>query len=556
MESRTDQPVKEVVYSIIGGGASSVCTLVSLVDAFKENPLAFKDKKINVLIFEKTSHKIGTGLPYQQDQASSNLMNDSANYISVKGYADPLHFMNWVKENVQKWGPQFPDIAKIVQSEQINPSGFFLPRCIVGQYVEDMYERTMKDVANIKNISVQIVRKEVKTITNVNPKESKVVTVDGSEYISDFIQFATGNQPNILYENLNGTPRYIPYHYLHEDKLTQILKTNTKKDLKILIIGTRLAGIDAAVLVQDQLSKNGNAPSYHVTITSRDGVLPMVRAPPLPGQIATLKYLNKEYINQIIAKNGDSFPLQEFRTLLEDQLTDVFKIKTTIEDLLASSKEGKQIEALKKELEMMSSGDAPWFMLRSGLLETLDNIWMKVKPQEKVQFLMMYLTPLLRIINAFPLTNVKTLIEMDSNQRLAVKGGLLKIDYSQSSNTYIAYFKASTSNTSGHTQEFDMVINACGVAHDVKSISTFYKDLSEKDLVNFTPFGSLDIDPTCFRMRSKVTDRIYAVGPPIFGGRLVVNIFIGIGTQTQLIVRDIMAKLQEEQSKTKELPKL
>lgn len=107
-------------------------------------------------------------------------MNDSANYISVKGYDDPLHFMRWVKDNVGKWGPSFPSIAKVVQTEEINPSGFFLPRSIVGQYIEDVYETTIKEIEQIKNLAVQVIRKEVQTVKNLNSKENTILTTDGS----------------------------------------------------------------------------------------------------------------------------------------------------------------------------------------------------------------------------------------------------------------------------------------------------------------------------------------------------------------------------------------
>jgi uncharacterized NAD(P)/FAD-binding protein YdhS len=68
----------------------------------------------------------------------------------------------------------------------------------------------------------------------------------------------------------------------------------------VLILGTRLAGVDACVLAEHWLSSNPNTPGFTITLASKDGVLPMVRAPPKSGQLTELKYLNKTHIQGVI----------------------------------------------------------------------------------------------------------------------------------------------------------------------------------------------------------------------------------------------------------------
>jgi len=75
----------------------------------------------------------------------------------------------------------------------------------------------------------------------------------------------------------------------------------------------------------------------------------------------------------------------------------------TASDLLIPAKEGKQLEVLRKEVAVMQQGDAPWYHLRSAMLENVDLIWAHLPPQERMPFIQKYFNSVLRIINAFPL---------------------------------------------------------------------------------------------------------------------------------------------------------
>jgi uncharacterized NAD(P)/FAD-binding protein YdhS len=55
-----------------------------------------------------------------------------------------------------------------------------------------------------------------------------------------------------------------------------------KYGLRVLVLGTRLAGIDGAVLIHNLIKENPAIKGFKITLASREGVIPMVRVPPKP----------------------------------------------------------------------------------------------------------------------------------------------------------------------------------------------------------------------------------------------------------------------------------
>jgi uncharacterized NAD(P)/FAD-binding protein YdhS len=110
--------------------------VISLVDAYKRSASVFRGSRLHIRIFERDPAALATGLPYSLTQSPLNIMNDSANYMSVRGYEDPQHFMRWLKDNqTSRWGSLCPEVPLGLSG--INPNGFFLPRLVVGMYLQD-----------------------------------------------------------------------------------------------------------------------------------------------------------------------------------------------------------------------------------------------------------------------------------------------------------------------------------------------------------------------------------------------------------------------------------
>lgn len=244
---------------------------------------------------------VGAGLPYQLTQSRSNIMNDSINYISVKGYDEPDHFMVWLEREKPRWGALFPEIASGFDLKKINPGGTFLPRIIVGMYLDDAYKECLRKIDNGGKplFMFQLIEKDVSDVRKEAGKDM-LIFADGTQAHSHFTVLATGNVENINYKELAGTPGYFAYHYRHEDAIRDYIAGYKKPEIKALILGTRLAGVDGTVLLNDFIKANPSIKSYKLTMTSREGVIPMVRVPPKPGSTGNLKYINTNNINAAI----------------------------------------------------------------------------------------------------------------------------------------------------------------------------------------------------------------------------------------------------------------
>ena len=323
-----------------------------------------------------------------------------------------------------------------------------MPRIVVGMYLDDTYKSLLNEIGELQNrgkpqIIFEVVSKEVSAV-DFDPKVGCDVlsfTDRCDPVTSNFTILATGNNDNQLYQELLGTPSYFPYHYRVEKDLETYLKAYKIQDLKVLVLGTRLSGIDGTVLAYNLLKGNQNVKNFKITMASRDGVLPMVRVPPIPGSSSTLKHLNSERITQEIKAQNGKISSSFFQQLFEQELSDAYGHPVTVGDLLQPSKEGRQLETLRLEVELMQKGNAPWYQLRSALLENIDLIWTYLPPQEKLPFIQKYFNSVLRIINAFPMQNAKNLLEYQKAGYLSVKGGLESVTFEKESGQYKATFK-------------------------------------------------------------------------------------------------------------------
>lgn len=100
-------------------------------------------------------------------------------------------------------------------------------------------------------------------------------------------------------------------------------------------------------------------------------------------------------------------------------------------------------------------------------------------------------------------------------------------------------------------EQYDIVINACGQSVDYRN-TKLYQNLDKSDTIDFTFFGSLDVNTKNLRVKSCKTDRIYACGPPTIGNHLIINFIRNIHEQAKAISKDIIARIL----KIDERPKL
>lgn len=71
-----------------------------------------------------------------------------------------------------------------------------------------------------------------------------------------------------------------------------------------MIIGTRLAAIDAVIFLNEHLAKNERIQDYKIHMASRTGMLPTCRGILRREDIQTFKYLGKDAILKAIEEHG------------------------------------------------------------------------------------------------------------------------------------------------------------------------------------------------------------------------------------------------------------
>lgn len=240
-------------------------------------------------------------------------MNGSINCISIKGSEDTDHFMRWLEAEKPRWGALFPKIASGFDLKNINPGGTFLPRIVVGMYLDDTFQQCLREIEHGGRplFTFDLVEGEVTDIQREQGIDV-LVLANGTRSRSNLTVLATGNTENVNYNELLGTSGYFPFHYRHENAIRKFISAHLSKELKVLILGTRLSGIDGAILLIDFIKQNPYISRHKVTLASRDGVIPMLRVPPKPGWNGILKHINPDNIKLKIEQTGGKLEASYF----------------------------------------------------------------------------------------------------------------------------------------------------------------------------------------------------------------------------------------------------
>lgn len=164
----------------------------------------------------------------------------------------------------------FPEIARDL--EKLTLSGSFLPRKLAGLYLDDSY-RELRELCAVEEVRGLVVNIEAEG------GQQKLTLKSGEVYHSHFTVLATGNLDNTLYQELLGYNGYFPYHYSDEAGIRALVKEWKSPELRVLVLGTRLGGIDATLFLRHLLKNHESVKHYRITMASRQAQLPMVRIP-------------------------------------------------------------------------------------------------------------------------------------------------------------------------------------------------------------------------------------------------------------------------------------
>ena len=126
---------------------------------------------------------------------------------------------------------------------------------------------------------------------------------------------------------------------------------------------------------------------------------------------------------------------------------------------------------------------------------SIDLYWRSFNDEEKEIFSRVYSGIVWKIIGSMPYHNAKSLLDLFEKDQLKIKPGLKSIKYNESNSKFRVLYDLG--NKLEDCQEYDMVLNAAGLTHDIRNSSELYKNLSASKLIEFNRFGSLDVDLNC-----------------------------------------------------------
>lgn len=118
-----------------------------------------------ITVFEKSpsTEPLGPGFAYNPKQNESNLINSALDYVSIYGGDDIEHFLKWLIKEKAKWGPQFPQILRVLETGKLSMTESYVPRKLAGLYMVDCWENSLIEAKSLP-MTVDIVREDVSDV--------------------------------------------------------------------------------------------------------------------------------------------------------------------------------------------------------------------------------------------------------------------------------------------------------------------------------------------------------------------------------------------------------
>jgi|GEM_PF-6574260 len=507
-------PSTELVeIAVVGGGSTGISFISQFLREIKHH--VHRDK-FSIKLFEP-SGTLGTGLAYSA-KSHALLLNSPASCFSIYP-EDQKHFLKWAQQHPEKWTRHFPEIREINEDT-------FVPRKLAGLYLSDAANQA-KNLANKYNIQYQVVEDEVVNIIETPaPLKTALLTKHKPlRYSADHIILCTGNCAPESYVALKKHPNY--FHTIHSDE--EKIKESIKSISSVLVIGTRLSAIDAALMLKDQ-NYHG-----HITMASRNGRLPSVKN---EFKIYNLKHLTTESIQRQM-RAYSALKIEHLVTLIEKEASDIYGSEISMDKIARYTHD--PVTTLKNDLETIRNGEALWQKIPAVFIELIEMYWSNFSIEEKKRYLRDYVGIMQRYTSAFPFVNAEKINGMLCDDQLTIKSGLREINYDDEKRRFVAHY---CGNDGIITHEyFDCVLNATGSGKNLtRSEASLYSNLLQSDSVSFNIFGGLDVSTQNFRVAAKKNFKaqMYAAGSPTFGSYFFTNYFYTSAKQSKTIVEDIL----------------
>ncbi|MGW4789928.1 FAD/NAD(P)-binding protein [Streptomyces sp. NPDC004230] len=272
--------------AMIGGGAA----VVSLLDNLLERA-EILGPDIELCVYEPSNLACGEAFGFDLDCALLNLPNDS---ISIR-LKDPHHFLRWLEVN--------RDYAR--NTETVAPSEAFSPRRVFGTYLKEHY-RHCREHATRFGWKITRYPETVTGLSDCSATDSILVRSTKAVRSYTHVVLAIGPGSAADPYRLKGASGFYSTPYPLIDTLPMI----TDPHAHVAIIGTGLTAVDTAIGL---LNLGHQGP---ITMASRRGILPEVRAPKRNQELARIASENLgDY-----AHEGQRLELNDVWKMVQDEL--------------------------------------------------------------------------------------------------------------------------------------------------------------------------------------------------------------------------------------------
>jgi uncharacterized NAD(P)/FAD-binding protein YdhS len=452
--------------AVIGNGTSAVALLASLETVF----CATTKRRLRIAVIG-CADNFGRGGSYPSD-AKCLIMNTPACDLSIFGN-DPNHFVDWL------------DVTH-AEGDGRN----FVQRGIFGDY---LFETGRALLTRGGHCLVE------GWATRIEYMGSHIAITgrDGLNVSARIVVLATG-VPN---------PGLVPGvppggEYFETPFPTVRLLNSIRRDADVLILGSSLSAIDAAIA----LHEGGHRGMLY--LASRSGRLPSVRA---PRPDCLLSHTRRE---ALLVRTRTADGGLGLRDILRFVRRDLHAAGLNWRDLFRSS-EPDTLESFRAR-RAEAEGEIRWLTTVNLLQGELDTIWARLRPDQLSLLVCRFVPDLLHKLAAIPMANACRLEAMLSAGTLAVSGGLRGVVVLD--RRYHAVL------ASGATITADCLVNATGMPRRLRG--ELYESLYEQGLAKEQEGGGLDACPLTGRVRTLdgcLNDRLYALGHPTCGVHPIIN---------------------------------
>lgn len=480
--------------AVIGGGAAAVSLLDSMLRHAEDERTGW-----DITVYEGAA-QLATGRAYRPDLDCA-LVNREAGYMSIR-CRERGHFLEWLHREPRYRGTPLATL----------PVDSYVPRRVYGEYLTAQWDACRRAAAR-RGWSVTVVPEFA-----VEAKESGgtvMIRSAGGITHADRVVLCPGSGPPLDPYGLAGTPGFHPDPYPLSAVLPRIAE-----DAHVLVLGTGLSGVDVAL----GLLSRGH--SGRITLTSRHGLLPGVRARQRPFDLVRL---TPDEVRRRADRHG-GLRLRDVWELLRAELA------AAGTDLATETAARPAHERLRTDLARLD-GNPYQTIATTALRDVRESVWSAWGDAEKRLFLRRFHPFAKPLYNPMPEPTARTLLAaMDAGQ-LAVRAGTAGVTAAAGGGFLW--------DGGGRRTRVQAVVDAtrAGLAVTGTRAEPFVDSLIAAGLAVRNPHGGLLIDTSVNALRPAVPQdvpRLFALGDITSGDLYYAGSMYMINVRAELISRALV----------------